>query len=585
MLLVTIVFLLVSTSNAFGRASNSQINAFRSLRPPSFAISSVSSVSSYETFGDGALSDTSFAELYGNNTASSALSGNDLSNPEEAGSSSRDDMWLPEWLTSRCDECGWTYPTLIQERALDVILGGKDCVVQAQTGSGKTLCYLLPLLARVDPSRAAIQALVVVPTRELGLQVARVAKRLCAGSAQDERKKIMVMTVLQGSANRRQRAWAWAEPPHVVIGTPEELTNMVKYGGIRYNAVRYVVVDEVDACLLNNGGSYSVNTMSSSPLHELLSRYLSPSFDNAEATMGGLVRNLNEASLLTTSASNLEAASRPTTHGTDRQTVFASATIPQHRHFIQQCVQNQWTVREPEHVCASPGELVPPTLQHVSIVCSGQERKFGGLRRFLKKQVQQKKLTRAIIFCEEHRPMDEMAAAIAKDLNGIVWKDGYGPEMEKGISAVATVLRYQDNLSKRASAMLGFQGLDGGNIGGRFEKDEETLSTDEDENDLDDAGVVKKDDGIVRIMLSTDLAARGLDVDDISHVINFDLPNDGDTYVHRGGRAGRLGRKGMVVNLIISNQEFVLQRLANKLSLDVRCIARQEAKKMRKKID
>jgi superfamily II DNA/RNA helicase len=581
MLFGTLIFLLVSTSNGFGRVSNLQKNDFRSLRS-SFAMSSVSSVSSYETFGDGALSDTSFAELYGNNTARSALSGNDLSNSEETVSSLRDDRWLPEWLTSRCDECGWTYPTLIQERALDVILDGKDCVVQAQTGSGKTLCYLLPLLARVDPSRAAIQALVVVPTRELGLQVARVAKRLCAGSAQDG-KKIMVMTVLQGSTNRRQRAWAWSEPPHVVIGTPDELANMVKYGGIRYNAVRYVVVDEVDACLLNNGGSYSANTMSSSPLHELLSRYLSPSFDIAEATMGGNVRNLNEASLLTTSASNLEAASRTTTHGTDRQTIFASATIPQHRHFIQQCVQNQWTVREPEHVCASPGELVPPTLQHVSIVCSGQERKFGGMRRFLKKQVQQKKLTRAIIFCEENRPMDEMAAAIAKDLNGIVWKDGYGPEMEKGISAVATVLRYQDNLSKRASAMLGFQGLDGGNIGGRFESDKEALSTDEDESDLG-AGVIVND-GIVRIMLSTDLAARGLDVDDISHVINFDLPNDGDTYVHRGGRAGRLGRKGMVVNLIISSQEFVLQRLANKLSLDVRGIARQEAKKPRKEID
>ena len=147
-------------------------------------------------------------------------------------------------------------------------------MIQSQTGSGKTLSYLLPLFSKIDPSRAAIQALIVVPTRELGLQVARVAKRLAAGASGKD--KVMVMSILQGSQHKRQRAWAWAEPPQVVIGTPEELTNMVRYGGIRYNAVQYVVVDEVDACLLNNAGSMSTNLSGSGPLHELLSRHLSP---------------------------------------------------------------------------------------------------------------------------------------------------------------------------------------------------------------------------------------------------------------------------------------------------------------------
>lgn len=73
----------------------------------------------------------------------------------------------------------------------------------------------------------------------------------------------MVMSVLQGSTNKRQRAWAWAEPPHVVIGTPDELGKMVSKGGIRYNSVEYVVVDEVDACLGNR--------QTSNELHLLLS--------------------------------------------------------------------------------------------------------------------------------------------------------------------------------------------------------------------------------------------------------------------------------------------------------------------------
>ena len=116
---------------------------------------------------------------------------------------------------------------MIQQRAWQAIGSASDVVLQAQTGSGKTLAFLLPLLAGIEPNRAAIQAVIVVPTRELGLQVGRVAKRLTAKSP------IVVMNILEGSSNKRQRAWAWSEPPQVVIGTPQELTDMVEYGGIR----------------------------------------------------------------------------------------------------------------------------------------------------------------------------------------------------------------------------------------------------------------------------------------------------------------------------------------------------------------
>jgi superfamily II DNA/RNA helicase len=80
----------------------------------------------------------------------------------------------------------------------------------------------------------------------------------------------------------------------------------------------------------------------------------------------------------------------------------------------------------------------------------------------------------------------------------------------------------------------------------------------------------------VRILFCNDLAARGLDITDVSHVINFDMPKDSDSYIHRGGRAGRLGRPGFVVTLIISSQEFILERLANKIGLSIRCSSRQK---------
>jgi len=273
-----------------------------------------------------------------------------------------------------------------------------------------------------------------------------------------------------------------------------------------------------------------------------------------------------------------------------RQTIFASATIPQHNHFMRQCVRNGWTLREPVRVNVSPGELVPPTLKHVYVVCRDRSTKVAGLRRWMKKElgaaaaspeggVDNNNNNKVLVFCDPRRPLETLAIMLAKDWNGIVWKEGYAAGEGDGYDAVISVLRLEESPGARAAAMEGFRGPaesrrqartnDGvGDAEGNGDRGE-------DDHDDDD------DDGKLRIMLSTDLAARGLDVSGISHVINFDLPNDngGDTYVHRGGRAGRLGKKGKVMSLITADQEFVLERLANKLSLDLKCVARQEGEK------
>jgi len=235
-------------------------------------------------------------------------------------------------------------------------------------------------------------------------------------------------------------------------------------------------------------------------------------------------------------------------------------------------------------VNVSPGELVPPTLKHVYVVCRDKSTKVGGLRRWMKKELgpstsldngeeattRSTNSNKVLIFCDPRRDMDALASVLAKDWNGIVWKEGYTSKEGDGYDAVISMLRLEDSLGSRAAAMEGFR--DPGDTKGvatkynNFNKDRQSG---------------QEDDKVLRILLSTDLAARGLDISNISHVINFDLPNDneGDTYVHRGGRAGRLGKKGKVVSLITADQEFVLERLANKLSLDLRCVARQEGGK------
>lgn len=234
---------------------------------------------------------------------------------------------LPDWLISRLEELGFPSPTVVQREALEVILGGeKDAVLHAQTGSGKTLAFLLPLFSSVDPKRSAVQALVVVPTRELGLQVAAVARRLAAATGPSTGGKIQVMSVLEGSKNKRQRAWAWADPPHVVVGNPDSLNRLVLTGAIRVNAVSYVVVDEVDACLLSEATRAS--------LHELLARSLSPTHADEEDEEDEGVALLAEEGTRV-GGDEVLTVRRPT----GRQTVFASATVPQHNHFIRQCVQ------------------------------------------------------------------------------------------------------------------------------------------------------------------------------------------------------------------------------------------------------
>ena len=615
-----------------------------------------SSSSSYESWGDGNLIPETFSDLYSLQQSQHNIEGDDSTNSERSSSSSYSSMeegrpYLPQWLINRTIKLGYSNPTLLQLRALDMLLPRtrrmkvssqstisvegenanlhqqesvdtepRDVIIHAQTGSGKTLAYLLPLLSRIDVTRSAVQALIVVPTRELGLQVVRVARRLSSGvgssssnimddddetddiinNSNNNNQKIMIMPILQGSSNTRQRAWAWSDPPHVIVGTPTELTQMVTRGGVRVNSVKMVVVDEVDACL-GKGGISSLGSTGSGTLHELLSRHLNPTYQEVEKVSTNMEGSDGRTFQLSVSAddtatnvgggggileNNKLAGQYNVYADKHRQTIFASATIPQHNHFMKQCVRNGWTLREPIRVNVSPGELVPPTLKHVYVVCRDKSTKVGGLRRWMKKELTTTRSSsgpdsdygssspiisnKVLIFCDPRRPLETLADILAKDWNGIIWKEGYTTKEAQGYDTVISILRIEDSLGTRAAAMEGFRGPD------------DTTGVASNNNET-----VQKDDKL-RILLSTDLAARGLDISNISHVINFDLPhdNEGDTYVHRGGRAGRLGRKGKVMSLITADQEFVLERLANKLSLDLKCVARQDVqgKKKKKKV-
>ncbi|KAJ7294230.1 hypothetical protein O6H91_Y271900 [Diphasiastrum complanatum] len=205
---------------------------------------------------------------------------------------------VPPLLLDRAEELGFKHPTRVQLEALPLLLSERDCILHSQTGSGKTLTYLLPVLAKISPRRAAVQAIVVVPTRELGMQIARVARKLGGRGfeldLQKRKSSVSIMTLLDGGMSTRQKKWLKAEPPQLIVGTLGCICRMIETKNLKVNAVATIIVDEVDT---------SLHSATQKLLEKLLAVYTLPD---------------------------------------QRQTIFASATIAQHHRFLQDCIQRKW---------------------------------------------------------------------------------------------------------------------------------------------------------------------------------------------------------------------------------------------------
>ncbi|GMY27438.1 DEAD-box ATP-dependent RNA helicase 58, chloroplastic isoform X1 [Fagus crenata] len=209
-----------------------------------------------------------------------------------------DRKWLEEYPVVLVEEVGYVRPTDVQKQALPILFSGRDCILHAQTGSGKTLAYLLLVFSVINTQRSAVQAVIVVPTRELGMQVTKVARMLAAMpmELELEQKSCTVMALLDGGMLRRHKSWLKAEPPTIVVATIRSLCQMLEKQILNLESMRVLIIDEVDF-MFNSSKDVS-------SLRKLLTSYSS----------------LN-----------------------NRQTIFASASIPQHRRFVHDCIQQKWT--------------------------------------------------------------------------------------------------------------------------------------------------------------------------------------------------------------------------------------------------
>jgi ATP-dependent RNA helicase DeaD len=356
------------------------------------------------------------------------------------------DFDISEETISAISAMGFEEATPIQEKAIPVGLTGKDLIGQAQTGTGKTTAFGIPMVEKVNTKSGTVQGIILAPTRELAVQVAEELNRI--GS----KKGIFTLPIYGGQDINRQIR-ALKKRPQIISATPGRLMDHMRRKTVRLDSIETVVLDEAD---------------------EMLNM--------------GFIEEIEEILQAITS---------------EHQTMLFSATMPKKIEALAQKFMNN-----PEMIKTKTKEMTVKNIdQHYIDV--PEKQKFDVLTRLL--DIQSPEL--AIVFGRTKKRVDELTEGLKKR--------GYSVE---GIHGDLTQ-------SKRDHVIRLFK--------------EQTID----------------------IMVATDVAARGLDISGVTHVYNFDIPQDPESYVHRIGRTGRAGNKGLSVTLVTPREIDhlrTIERVTNK---------------------
>jgi ATP-dependent RNA helicase DeaD len=358
------------------------------------------------------------------------------------------ELGLSEPFLEALAHLGYDTPTPIQDQAIPAMLAGRDVIGQAQTGTGKTAAFGLPLLEYVDPGSPEVQALVLTPTRELCIQVTQALR------AYGERKGIEVVAIFGGAPIRDQASFL-RQGGQVVVGTVGRVMDMMRRHHLMLDDVRFVVLDEADE-MLDLGFLEDVET--------ILARCPS-----------------------------------------GRQTSLWSATMPLE---IRRLAEKR--MYDPETIKVRAATLTIDTVDQFYVEASDRE-KPEALARVLKSE----RPDQAIIFVRTKIGADRLARALGD--RGVRVKALHG-DMSQG---------------SRDGVMIAFKG------------------------------------GRERLLVATDIAARGLDISGVSHVVNYDIPNSPDVYVHRIGRTGRVGRSGRAITLVTPKQRRDLEAIERHANTEI----------------
>jgi ATP-dependent RNA helicase DeaD len=359
------------------------------------------------------------------------------------------DHGVPPALEAALETEGITRPTPIQAAALPVVLSGRHVLISSETGTGKTLAYLLPILGRMDAESTDLQALVLSPTHELAMQIHRTAQELVRRSE----IAVRVQPLIGGVAVQRQIE-KLKNKPHLVVGSVGRIQHLIDMRKLKVHAVKAMVVDEMDRLLAGDK--------------------LAPTLTLVRSTPRG------------------------------RQLVFVSATTrPESLAAAREVAPDLKLVRV-------GGDRVSATIEHLSLLCEQRDKPA-----MLRKLIHAQNPSRAIVFVHTNARAEMLSAMLAHHK-----------------IAVADIHGTRDKLGRKKA--------------------------------LDDLRT-----GNVQLLIASDIAARGLDIRGVSHVYNIDIPSLSKDYLHRVGRTGRVGEKGVAVSLVTDQELGRIARFERELGVTI----------------
>ncbi|UOE92776.1 DEAD/DEAH box helicase [Alkalihalobacillus sp. LMS39] len=345
-------------------------------------------------------------------------------------------------------DMGFEEPSPIQEKAIPLILKGGDVIGQAQTGTGKTAAFGIPVIEKVKEEDQFIQAIILTPTRELAIQVSGELQKL------SKYKKIRTLPIYGGQSIGHQIK-ALKQGVHVVIGTPGRIMDHIRRKTLKLDRIHTAVLDEADE-MLDMGF-----------------------IDDIEAI-------LKQAK-------------------GERQTLLFSATMPPPiKKLSYKYMQN------PDVVSINRGEVTAPSIDQVYYKVL-ERNKLDSLCRIIDSE----EIELGILFCRTKKGVAELTEALQAR--------GY----------IADGLHGDLTQMQRDSVMKKFR------------------------------------DSTIEFLIATDVAARGIDVDNVTHVINYDIPQDPESYVHRIGRTGRAGRKGLALTLVTPREMKHLRSIEAEIKMAI----------------
>lgn len=351
-------------------------------------------------------------------------------------------LGLQPAVMSRCESLGYVEPTPIQKQVIPVILKGKDLIGCAETGTGKTAAFILPLIQTISlaTQEKGVRALILAPTRELAAQITANFKSL------NTKRGLRAVTIVGGASMNRQSD-ELRRGAQVVVATPGRLLDHIERGNINLSTVGILVLDEADRML----------------------------------DMGFLPAIRKVLSKLPTK----------------RQTLLFSATMSRE---IEKLAHS--TMNKPEIIEVSPrGSVATTVAQYAYPVAT--ESKIALLLDLLERESSE----RVLVFTRTKRGAERLSHIL------------------QAREHKANRIHADRSQSQRESALRGFR------------------------------------EGHTRVLVATDIASRGIDVDSVSHVINYDMPSAPEDYVHRIGRTGRAGKKGLAITLVTPIDELSMRAI------------------------